>query len=190
MIIRKFLIAGGNSTMFIWDCQISKRNIISKRYLKEVEQVGFISNNKLTMMGKELCINAKLAFVFISGKKQISFKLDYKKKENIILLKGIGYILFDKNKKISKKFLKQFCKKYKLPAFGAIVYKKNKIIPYVYVKKIDSFVKETACGSGSLAFSIFSGYERIIQPTGKIINIKIKKDKAIINAEVREVKEK
>jgi len=56
------------------------------------------------------------------------------------------------------------------------------------VRKIDSFVKETACGSGSIAFSIFSGYKKIIQPTGKVINIRIKKDKILINAEVRRLK--
>ena len=81
-----------------------------------------------------------------------------------------------------------FADKYGLPAFGAIVYEKNKIIPYVYVKNVNSFVKETACGSGSIAFSLFSEYKNIIQPTGEVISIRIKKDKIFVSAEVKEVK--
>ena len=37
------------------------------------------------------------------------------------------------------------------------------------------------------AFSLFSGYKNIIQPTGKVINIRIKKDKIFVSAEVKEV---
>ncbi len=129
-----------------------KRKEIAKKYLEEVEQVGFISNNKLTMIGGELCINATLAFNYKGLKRtQIEIPLKYKKQDNIILFKGIGFICIDKKKKqkITKKFLEKLTKKYNLPAFGAIIYKKNKITPYVYVKKVNSFVKETACGSGS-----------------------------------------
>ena len=64
--------------------------------------------------------------------------------------------------------------------------RKDVLSDYV-VKKVNSFVKETACGSGSIAFSLFSKYKNIIQPTGEIINIRIKKDKFIISAEVKEV---
>tara|TARA_Y100000310_G_scaffold1683_1_gene2130 strand:- start:401 stop:1306 length:906 start_codon:yes stop_codon:yes gene_type:complete len=160
--------------------------------LKQVEQVGFISNNKLTMMGNELCVNALLAFASIKNtdkkKTIIEIQLKYKKEKNIIIFKDIGFICLKKSRKINKKYLKKLSQKYNLPAFGAIIYKKNKITPYVYVEKVDSFVKETACGSGSIAFSLFSKYKNIIQPTGRIINIRIKKDKIIISAEVKEEK--
>ncbi|MBI4918672.1 hypothetical protein HY837_01990 [archaeon] len=59
-----------------------------------------------------------------------------------------------------------------MPAFGAIIYQNNRITPYVFVSRVDSLVKETACGSGSVAFSLFSGKNKIIQPTGKAIFVR------------------
>jgi len=198
MIVKKFLIAGGNSTALVYDCSIADRDKTSKKLLKVVEQVGFVSTKatlpKLAMMGRELCINATLAFastldkngeLTTSGLKnpipysnngsttiQIPFK--FKQDEDVILLDGIGFILYDTKEKseIKKSELSDLSKKYKLPAFGGIIYKKNKIIPYVYVAGVNSFVKETTCGSGSVAFSIFSGIDSVVQPTEKIINIK------------------
>lgn len=145
------------------------------------------------MMGGELCINARLAFVSTQTTKKskttIKIPLKYKKQDNIILFKGIGFICLKKSgRSINKKYLKELAKKYKLPAFGAILYKKNKIAPYVYVKKVDSFIKETACGSGSIAFSLFSGYKNITQPTGKTINIEINKKVIEISAFVNLIK--
>ena len=210
MIVKKFLIAGGNSTALIYGCPVADRDKTSKKLLKDVEQVGFVSTKatlpKLTMMGGELCINATLAFastldkngeLTTSGLKnpipysnngsttiQIPFK--FKQDENVILLDGIGFILYDTKERseIKKSELSDLSKKYKLPAFGGIIYKKNKIIPYVYVAGVNSFVKETACGSGSVAFSIFSGINDVVQPTEKIISIKKKTEFFDISAKV------
>jgi len=191
MKINKFLIAGGNSTVLIFG---KKNKKLSKKYLKEVEQVGFVSNNKLQMMGGEFCVNATLAlahqlrkegYLYTSGisnkiiyknsknKTKIKIPLNYKKNNNLVLFRGIGYICI--KKKPLKNSIIKLANKYNLPAFGAIVYNKNKITPYIYVKQVNSFVKETACGSGSIAYSIFSGFNKIIQPTGEIINIKLGK---------------
>ncbi len=199
MIVQKFLIAGGNSTALVYDCPIADRNKTSKKLLKEVEQVGFVSTKailpKLIMMGGELCINATLAFastlnkngeLITSGLKNpipysnnngsttIKIPFKFKQDENVILLDGIGFILYDTKEKseIKKSELSKLSKKCNLPAFGGIIYNKNKIISYVYVAGVNSFVKETACGSGSVAFNIFSGVKDVIQPTEKIINIK------------------
>lgn len=211
MNVKKFLIAGGNSTALVYDCPVMDRNKTLKKLLKEVEQVGFVSTNatlpKLTMMGGELCINATLAFastldkngeLATSGLKnpipytnkngsttiQIPFK--FKKDNNVILLDGIGFILYDTKEKseIKKSELSDLAKKYKFPAFGGIIYEKNKIIPYVYVAGVNSFVKETACGSGSVAFCIFSGIADVIQPTEKIISIRKKTEFFDISAKV------
>ncbi|MFC2165138.1 hypothetical protein ACFLT2_09105 [Acidobacteriota bacterium] len=199
MIVKKFFIAGGNSTALVYDCPVESRVKTAKKLLKEVEQVGFVSREaplpKLTMMGGELCLNATLAFastlgkngtlttsglhnpVLYSNKKdlttiQIHFKI--KQDKNLILMDGIGFILYDTKKKseIKKSELSDLSKKYTLPAFGGIIYNKSKITPYVYVAGVDSFVRETACGSGSVAYSIFSGVKGVVQPTGKIISIK------------------
>ena len=61
----KFLIAGGNSSLLVWNCPISEKQKVIKQYLGEVEQIGFCSNNSdgisiLTMIN-ELCINATIA---------------------------------------------------------------------------------------------------------------------------------
>lgn len=158
------------------------------------------------MMGRELCINAILAFastlkkkgrVYASGinkpikyenkenKTTIKIPLKYKQQGNIILFKGIGFKIT--NNKTDKKSVKKLSEKYNLPAFGIINYSKNKISPYVYVKKVNSFVKETACGSGSIAFSIFSGFKSIIQPTGKPIYVEINKKFIEVSSKVSEL---
>tara|TARA_Y100000310_G_scaffold338602_1_gene428671 strand:+ start:743 stop:1420 length:678 start_codon:yes stop_codon:yes gene_type:complete len=196
-------IAGGNSTALVESFTKDKK--IVKRLLKDVEQVGFIYLDripKLEMMGDEFCVNATLAFAFqlkgegklrTSGiKKPINYRnkgsltiidipLKYRLEKNVVLFAGIGFVMLDKKeqRKVSKKYLKDLAIQYKLPAFGAIIYEGNKIIPYVYVREIDSFVKETACGSGSIAFSIFSGVKKVIQPTGKVIKIKINKEVSV-----------
>jgi len=208
MKTRKFLIAGGNSTALISEC-CENREDTSKRLLEEVEQVGFISENKLEMMGGELCINGTLALASTLGKKgilytsgieekieytnregltTIAIPQNYKKQDNIILFNGIGFICLPKEQEsqIKKEFLGNLSTKYNLPAFGAIFYEQDRITPYVYVQSVDSYVKETACGSGSIAYSLFSGFKTIIQPTNKTININIKKDKIFITAEVKE----
>ena len=198
MQVRKFLIANGNETALVYDCPKKERKKIAVKLLNEVEQVGFVSTKatlpKLEMMGGELCLNATLAFastlnksgklatsglknpIPYSNNKTTSIKIPFKSKQenNVVLLEGIGFILYSKKDKtkITKNELAKLCEKYNLPAFGGIIYKRNKIIPYVYVAGVNSFVKETACGSGSVAFSIFSGKEKVVQPTGKTISIK------------------
>ena len=170
--------------------------------------MGFISGNRLKMSGGELCINATLAFasilgncgkLYTSGIKEvvkyenknnitsIKFSLKYKKDRNIVLFEGIGFVCA-KKLKINKELLSNYCDKYKLPAFGIVIYKKNRITPYVYVKSVGSFFKETACGSGSVAYSIYSGYKKIIQPTKEMIKVNIKKDKVLVSAEVKKWK--
>jgi hypothetical protein len=146
--VRKFLIAGGNSTALVYNCPNANRNKASKRFLKDVEQVGFISTRnklpKMTMMGGELCINATLAFasglnkngqLITSGLKNpvhysnkngvttIQLPLKSEKRKNVILLEGIGFVLYDAKEKseIRKSELLYLSKKYKLPAFGGII---------------------------------------------------------------------
>ena len=213
MNIKKFLIANGNSTALVYDCPVSNRKKIINELLKEVEQVGFVSQKatppELEMMGGELCINSTLAFASTLGesgklatsglinpipyfnlnnKTTIQIPVEYEKKDNIILLDGIGYILFDNKDRsmVTKSELSNLCRKHHLPAFGGIIFDGNKITPYVFVESVDSFVKETACGSGSIAFSILSGCQNVIQPSGKTISVE-KKEFFEISAKVVEI---
>ena len=73
MNTEKFLVAGGNPTLLIWDCPADQQVAIAKQRLAtgDVEQVGFVSSENgamyLTMMGNELCINAALALASVGG---------------------------------------------------------------------------------------------------------------------------
>lgn len=210
MKLNKFLVAGGNSTLLVKGYKFSEKKAIIKKYLGQVEQIGFISYPKgipkLSMMGNELSINGILALAAmlskISGKlltsgykglvpyknqkqyTKIELSIAYEKIDNIVLLKGIGYIFLKENKQISKNYLSGFCSKYNLPAFGAIFYKNNKIVPFVYDKETDSLFEETACGSASIVFNILTGKKSIKQPTGKIITVEKTGNDFVISAKV------
>lgn len=210
MKLNKFLIAGGNSTLLVKGYKSSEKEKIIKKYLGEVEQIGFVSYPrgipKLLMMGNELSVNGTIALASTlknkSGKlltsgyrglisyenqkkcTKIKLNIAYKKFDNTVLLEGIGFILVKDGNEVTKGYLSGFCTKYKLPAFGAIFYSKNKLIPCVYVKQTDSLFKETACGSASITLNILTGQQSIIQPTGQIINIKRTGEKFEISAQV------
>lgn len=215
MKLNKFLIANGNSTLLVKGYKSSEKETIIRKYLGENEQIGFISYPrgipKLLMMGNELSINGTLALAtmlsnksgklltsgykgFVPYKNQrqytkIELKITYQKIDNIVLLNGIGYVFLKVNKRVSKNYLSSFCSKYNLPAFGAIFYRNNQIIPYVYVKQTDSLFKETACGSASAVLNILTGKRSITQPTGKIITVEKNGNGFAISAEVTKKEE-
>lgn len=214
MILKKFLIAGGNSTLIAWNCPKRQKSKIIKKYLGEVEQIGFAekSNNitTLKMMGGELCINSTLALASEIGKQgilltsgvkepvvfenklgitSIKIPLNFRREENIVLFEGIGFICSEKPIPFTQELLTDLVKRYSLPAFGVLIRGKNKIRPFVYVKSTDSLFEETACGSGSIACSILTGYSKIIQPTGKSIAIRQKGNLFIVSAKVVKIGE-
>ncbi len=210
MRLKKLLIAEGNSTLLVWDCPSSEKSRILKKYLGEVEQIGFISRQdngppKLTMMGNELSINGTIAFasqlgkkgklitsgitspVFfsnINGRTTIELELGFKKLNNTVVLEGIGFILLDVKPTYLKKTLKDLAIKYNLPAFGSILYKERKLNPFVYVKDTNSLFRETACGSGSISLNILTGLEKVLQPTGETIIVKRTKNRFTVEAKV------
>ncbi len=210
MKLNKYLIADGNSTLLVKSYKSCEKETIIRKYLGEVEQIGFISYPrgipKLLMMGNELSINATLAlaamlsnksgrllssgykgFVQYENQKQytkIRLSIAYEKFDNTALLNGIGYVFLKRNKQINKNYLSGLCSKYNLPAFGAIFYKKNRLIPYVYVKQTNSLFKETACGSASIVLNILTGKKFITQPTGEIITVEKNGNDFTISAEI------
>lgn len=173
-----------------------KQPLISKRLMSsnpKIEQVVFIEKNRIQTMGNELCINGSLAGAYlmdsdvieISGlnepvkfnkqKKFISGRFPLSilqsKTKNIIQLAGIIYIISNNKKLANKAYLEKLADKYNAPASGIIIYNQNKIIPIIYVRETNSLVWENACGSGSLAYSLFSKYSIIKQPSGSNIEI-------------------
>lgn len=198
MKMNKFLIAGGNPTLLVWDCPENKKEKVIKNQLSKVEQVGFVSYGddgipKLSMMGNELCINATLAFASVlngmgvmmtSGlnstvfyknditKTTIIIKLKYSINNNIVCLPGIGFIFTKRKRKQLKTLLSRLSGDYNLPAFGLVCTKNSQIEPYIYVKQTNSLIKETACGSASIALNLLKNTEEVIQPTGNKILIR------------------
>lgn len=212
MLNRTFLIAGGNKTSLVWSCPKGKRLKLSSKLLRDVEQVGFVdfAVNKLprlVMMGDELCINATLALAYsLSGKGQfyasgfnnpiqftsgkristITLPLEYRRIGNIILFDGIGYFCTNTDMKPNKNDLCALAKKYRLPAFGYAVYTNSVLKPYVYVQNVDSFILETACGSGSIATAIMTGVKKIVQLSGETIRVSINSNTLSVSAKVIE----
>lgn len=209
--MNKYLIAGGNSTILIKNPpkEQNKRITLARELLEEVEQVGFIEQSadlipQMSMMGNELSINGTLAFAKYLGNSgylrtsgttslikyenkseatTIELKLPFKKNGEVILFEGIGYLV--SNTQIpTKNNLKALAERYELPAFGQIEYRQNTITPFVYVKDTDSLVKESACGSGSIAFALKTNQRKIRQTTGGYIVIEQKNKLFKISSEV------
>ena len=211
MKTRKFLVAGGNSTMLVWDCPVDQRKMVSLKMLESVEQVGFIETGetpRLVMMGNELCINATIAFAHIlegDGKLQTSgldspvdfentdnkttihLPIQYTKQGNVVLLSGIGFECSNGTENIGKDYVSALAEKYHMPAFGVAQFEGNKLTPWVYVKETDSLVKETACGSGSIAVSLTTGQDEIVQPTGESIFVRDNGNVILVSAKVTEL---
>jgi hypothetical protein len=196
MTQKKFLIAGGNSTLIGWDISGNERELFITRGLEVVEQVGFGSTKEslpyFQMMGNELSINGTLAFAStlgfqgdfytsgISGKvsymnsfgtTSIKIPLVYNILDQIVLFEGIGFIYTTDVPNDISSFLREQCIANNLPAFGLLLFKKGVMIPTVYVEATNSCVQESACGSGSVALSLLKDICEIKQPTGEVIKV-------------------
>lgn len=76
------------------------------------------------------------------------------------------------------------------PAIGMIFMEKSKeqlkIVPVIWVKKVDTLYLETACGSGSIASSIIENLKsgissfKVVQPSGSIIKTELKIEERIL----------
>lgn len=209
----KFVDTAGQITAVV--CNSKNRNSVftSRKIMmtnKNIDQVVFIRDKSIETMGNELCINGSLAAAFliksnktkISGlEKNIKFSVNQKSitgffpetivqsiTKNIVLLSGIGYYLTKNNISNEKCFLEKLSKKYGMPAFGIVYYSKSKIKPVVYVSSTDTIISEKACGSGSLAYYLYSGIKNIKQPSGKIISIQASKKTFTIKVPVKILK--
>jgi histidine racemase len=212
METKKFLIASGNSTIICWDMARKNADSFIADTLKEVEQVGFAyerdSVSCFEMMGGELSINGTLAFastlqssgkLFTSGISQIleyanaddytsiTVPLPYSLKGGLVLFEGIGFIYLDTVPSHLSEYLRKMCMENNLPAFGAWVYEQGVRVPYVFVLGTQSCVKESACGSGSIALSLLSGKVAIKQPTGDYIYVFKNGDSFTIKAKVVQI---
>ncbi|OGM32304.1 hypothetical protein A2803_04060 [Candidatus Woesebacteria bacterium RIFCSPHIGHO2_01_FULL_44_21] len=213
MKYEKYIIAGGNSTLLVRNCSADLRGLVCKKYLGEVEQVGFVDEFKglprLIMMGNELCVNGTIAFVRslknksgflytsgverpveyvnINGDTSIKLSLPFYIKDRCVIFKGIGYLFADRDSLDSSETLAKMAEEYNLPAFGIVDYNSGRLRPIVYVKATNTIVEETSCGSGSIAMSIISRMKDIVQPTGEIISVEKNNNVFTITAKVEKV---
>ncbi|MFZ2252996.1 MAG: hypothetical protein WAW13_02340 [Minisyncoccia bacterium] len=189
-----FTIAGGNKTCLVWDLPQHERSALMSELLHGVDQVGFIEENAsptLTMMGDELCINGIFAFVStlesprgvvyasgIQGEIQyqhtengihITFELPYQIKGDVVAFEGIAFRCGTVDIEPTREEFQQLAKEYKVPAFGIIEYDEKQIYPSIYVAKTNSLMRESACGSGSIAAHLVTGICHVVQPTGETI---------------------
>jgi len=173
-----------------------------------VEQVGYLDGANFTMMGGELSINGLLAAAYLLNQcgqineyefctNQSNIKLTLprsiikKQSANIIQLRGITYSVekgIPTTNTISPQ-TKQVLQKLTLdsPAAGIIYYEGARIKPLIYVQQTNSYKWENACGSGSLAFALFSDLRSIIQPSDQIIKYQISKNSITVTVTAKEL---
>lgn len=159
-----------------------------------VEQVGFIypKTNSFRMMGGELSVNGMLAAEYLnSGKKtiQIPRSIVRSVSDNQIVLTGMTYVLLPNpppNGIITitqRKLLRTLATTN--PAAGIVYYNSASIKPLLFVRATNTYVWEQSCGSGSIAYALWSGRTRIRQPSDKIVTISITNKRITYQAPVR-----
>lgn len=208
----KTIWTAGQLTAVITDSQIDNnlseiaKSIMAKN--SQIEQVGILTGRNFQMMGGELSINGLIAgayvvnksgdinnFSFIKSGNVVSLELPISiiisSNNNEIALEGIKYLLISglPNTRVLSSSIKE-----KLidisknsPASGIIYYDKGKIVPLVYVQGTGTYIWENACGSGSLAYSLFSGEKVVIQPSGESIQFNISKNIITVTETVKEI---
>jgi len=207
-----FTIAGGNKTCLVWDCPQGSQNTLVHEMLHGVDQVGFISDSKtprLEMMGGELCVNGILALasvmkspqgvIFASGVRgeiqylhtekgtRITFDLPYQIKGDMVVFEGIAFQCGTEDLEPTRDEFQQLARQHKVPAFGIIEYDAKQIYPSIYVAKTNSLMRESACGSGSIAVHLVTGICHVVQPTGETIFIEHTGNAFSVHATVRRI---
>lgn len=145
--------------------------------------------------------NDKEVYVNLEINKNISDILDKDNIYNFVKLDGIFFAIIneensekyiaelkeneEKTKNKFRKIMNEF--QVEESAVGIILLEKQgnelKINPIIWVKSIDTLYYETACGSGSIATAIYKKYicnqdvSNIVQPSGKILKIKLEQEK-------------
>lgn len=138
-----------------------------------------ISQNRSATLGKvySLPLKKPLEYKVSQNNIFVDFPTDIliKKSANRIEFHGISYLIesvIPKSKNVSqnqKTMLIQLS--INNPASGIIYFENDKIVPLIFVKKTNTYIWETACGSASLAYAIISGKTKIIQPSGQSIEV-------------------
>jgi hypothetical protein len=203
--------AGQNTAIITTPTKSSELPMLAKKIMltnRDIDQVGYLSGNRFTMMGGELSINGTLAAAsLVQGGNLINgyqfYKLDdmitvsfpktivRMRLSQLVIFNGISYLLIPAG--VSQKKV-TFLQKIVLnlltlinPASGIIYYTGAQIIPLIYVRATNTYVWEAACGSGSVACSLVSGVRQVKQPSGESLSIAIDRKFISITTSVKEL---
>lgn len=213
MRYKKIYTAGQITAVITDQIDVSDLSRVAKSIMANsslIEQVGYLQGNNFQMMGGELSINGLIAGAYILGKSgringldflltnnTITLSLPYfivvgtDKQAKIVTLQGIKYQIIaglqtsqnisTQNRQLLQTLTTNF------PASGLIFYEKNQIQPLIYVPATNSYVWENACGSGSLAYSLITGNNQVIQPSGEMISFQFTNKNIVVTTAAKEV---
>lgn len=143
-----------------------------------------------------------ISYAVVPINKEINKIIEDKYNYKIVNLEGISLVVLDEKNslkylRLDEEKIKKRCKELLISlnlnnyAEGIILQNKNKIIPIIWVRSIDTLYLETACGSGSLATAIIKNTENkknefsILQPSGSCLKIELKiENNILISAKV------
>lgn len=119
----------------------------------------------------------KLSVVEING-------TDY----NAVVFDGIAHVVVEQeeDEKLAKEIIKELQTIYETEAYGVLFFNKEKeeMVPYVYVKEADTFVREGSCGSGTAAIATlltrnFDGdlFEMSLKQPDGVIDVRAEREK-------------
>ena len=194
----------GNITILIDNFNIYDKDIakISEELMREdnlhAEQVGFIKDNHLQMMGE----NSFLAKIKMPKFKSLEeIKID-NYKLGLVKFSGIDHFIFDVAENKEDNFekvidsVKNYLSDKDFSAFGIMFFDRENLSmkPYVYVKEVESGIFENSCASGTTALGYYlKKYKnldraKIVQPNGWLEYI-IENDEIYIDGSVEIVAE-
>ena len=176
----------GNITILIDNFNIYDKDIakISEELMREdnlhAEQVGFIKDNHLQMMGGEFCGNASRAFASLLAfrdktfSKQKIYKITCSGEDEVLAVdiregqtensflakikmpkfKSLEELKIDNYKLDS---VKNYLSDKDFSAFGIMFFDRENLSmkPYVYVKEVESGIFENSCASGTTALGYY-----------------------------------
>ena len=106
----------------------------------------------------------------------------------MVVFEGIAFQCGTEDLEPTRDEFQQLARQHKVPAFGIIEYDAKQIYPSIYVAKTNSLMRESACGSGSIAANLLYREETIRQPTGEDIKVVRKDNEFTVSANVKKVK--
>jgi histidine racemase len=164
-----------------------------------ISQITGKSENSFTMSGYPGLVQSKVTanhYVCCEFKGLPTVKQDIQIEElnaSVVDLGGIVHVVieseFPKDYEIIHNKITKSLNLQNRDAVGVIWIKRNgdsvRMDPVVWVKSINTFFYETACGSGTIAVSATTGVKRITQPSGQDIFAMVEKDTVILESEMK-----